>query len=223
MKTLHDIFLWIHIPAGTISLILFWIPVLVQKGGNVHRKVGKAYYLFMWMVLITSFLLSCTNFMMEQYEAAVFLGFLGVLTGYPLWYSYEILHQKKEWTASYYKRRKGFAWILFCCAIGMLLGAIAMKFQGAGVLMFFFGTLGMPAYRDARMTKEIAMAKEGKLEMHIKGTIISGAAAYTAFFAFGGRAFFGDFLTGYLQIIPWILPSIIGLSVIKFMKKKYKL
>jgi len=54
MELVHQILLWIHIPFGTLSLILFWIPVGVKKGGTIHRKVGWYYYYCMWGVLVSS-------------------------------------------------------------------------------------------------------------------------------------------------------------------------
>jgi len=54
IELIHKAILWIHIPCGFLSLILFWIPVGVKKGSPLHRKVGKLYYLTMWIVVITS-------------------------------------------------------------------------------------------------------------------------------------------------------------------------
>ena len=222
MKAIHDIFLWIHIPAGTLSLILFWIPVMVKKGNNVHRKVGKAYYWCMWIVQITAIILSINNAFLGNYTMATFLGFLAILTGYPLWYSYEILQQKKVWTERYFVIRKVFAWALFCASLSMIIGAAILKFQNQGVLMLLFGLLGLPALKDAMMRKEKAMKTGSRIKMHMQGTIISGIAAYTAFLSFGGRSLFGDLLPGYWQLLPWIAPTIIGVTVLRFMKKKYK-
>ncbi len=221
MEVIHDFFLRIHIPAGTLSLILFWIPVMVKKGNNIHRKVGKAYYWSMWIVQITAFILSINNVFLGQYIMAAFLGFLAILTGYPLWYSYEILQQKKVWSERYFNNRKAFAWVLFMASLCMVIGAALLKFQNQGVLMLFFGLLGIPAMKDALMSKETAMKKENRIKMHMQGTIISGIAAYTAFLSFGGRSLFGDLLPGYWQVLPWIAPTIIGVTAIRFMKKRY--
>ena len=222
MKEIHDIFLWIHIPAGTLSLILFWVPVMVKKGNNIHRKVGRAYYWCMWIVQITALILSVNNAFLGHYTMAAFLGFLAILTGYPLWYSYEILQQKNIWTERYFQIRRSFAWVLFSASLSMIIGAAVLKFQNQGVLMLLFGLLGLPAMKDAIMSKETAMKTGSRIKMHMQGTIISGIAAYTAFLSFGGRSLFGELLPGYWQLLPWIAPTIIGVTVLRFMKKKYK-
>ena len=153
----------------------------------------------MWIVVVTSSLLSLNNFVHGHYIAAAFLGYLGILTAYPLWYSYEILQQKQEWSEHYYRLRKIFSWTLFIASMCMLGGAIYLSFRNEGILMAFFGLIGAPAIRDALMSKSNAKDKEKKITMHVSGTIITGIAAYTAFLAFGGRALFADLLPGFCK------------------------
>jgi hypothetical protein len=225
-KLLHEALLWIHIPFGIISLILFWIPVSVKKGSSLHRKVGWYYYQSMWVVLITAILLSVCNTIIGNYLAALYLGYLSVITAYPLWYSYEILKQKKEWSNRYFMIRKIFVTVLFTSGLGMiLLGSIKYHFLGMGTMMAFFGLLALPAGRDILMSKVIAMNREKKLRMHIQGTIISGIAAYTAFFAFGGSRIMVGMLHMHQQwmMIPWIAPTLLGLLYTWYMKRKYKI
>lgn len=226
LETIHKILLFTHIPIGTLSLILFWIPVGVKKGSPLHRKVGRYYYYCMWMVLITAFLLSIINVILGSYIAATFLGYLTIITSYPLWYSYEILHQDKAWTDTYFRVRRAFSILIFISSIAIfLLGAIKYNFRGMGGVMAFFGLLGIPTIRDILMTKEVANNKETKLKMHIQGTIISGIAAYTAFFVFGGsRLLMGIFhLDAQWMILPWILPTMLGVIYMRYMSKRYKI
>lgn len=224
-ELIHRSLLWIHIPFGILSLILFWIPVGLEKGSPLHRKVGKYYYLSMWAVLASSFLLSICNTIMGKYMAAIYLGYLTIITAYPLWYSYEILQQKQEWTNRYFTIRRAFVTVLFCSGLGMiLLGGIKYHFMNMGTMMGFFGLLAIPAGRDIFMTKPQAMSKETKLKMHIQGVIISGIAAYTAFFAFGGARIMVGLLQMHPQwmVIPWIVPSLLGFAYSWYMKRKYR-
>jgi len=224
IEQLHKIFLCIHIPFGFLSLVLFWIPVAMKKGSPNHRKVGRYYYRSMWMVLFTSALLSICNIGLEKYMAALYLGFLSLITAYPLWYSYEILNQDKEWSNRYFLTRKIFLAVLFTTGIGMiLLGTLKFGGKGMGTMMIFFGLITMPSGREFLFSKSKAMTKESKLKMHIQGTIISGIAAYTAFFAFGGVRIIIDVLQLHHQwiMVPWILPSVLGFGYSWYMKRKY--
>ncbi len=40
MQLLQSIFVWIHVLAGFIGLISFWVPVLTRKGGKQHKLFG---------------------------------------------------------------------------------------------------------------------------------------------------------------------------------------
>ena len=226
IEFIHTSILWIHIPAGFLSLILFWIPVGLKKGSSSHRSIGIYYYYTMWAVVTSAVLLSVCNLLLEKYVAATFLGYLSIITAYPLWYSYEILQQGKTWSYKYILMRKIFVTILFLSGVGMiLLGAIGFNFLGMGTMMVFFGLLALPSGRDIFLDVQKAMAKETKLKMHIQGTIISGIAAYTAFFAFGGARIMVGMLNIHAQwmVIPWILPSILGFAYSRYMKKRYAL
>ncbi len=225
IELIHKILLWIHIPFGMLSLILFWIPVSLPKGSPMHRKIGWYYFTSMWIVLITSGLMSICNVLEGNYMAALFLGYLTLITAYPLWYANEILQQNREWSATYFIIRRTFLFLLFFCGIGMiLLGAIKFNFAGMGTMMVFFGLLVMPSGRELLYSKTKAMDKETKIKMHIQGTIISGIAAYTAFFAFGGSRILMEVLHLHAQwmMVPWILPSLLGYSYSWYMKRKYR-
>jgi uncharacterized membrane protein len=221
---IHASLLWIHIPAGFLSLLLFWIPVGLKKGSPLHRKVGRYYYYTMWTVVLSAVFLSICNTILGAYIEAAFLGYLSIITAYPLWYSYEILQQDKQWSNRYILIRKIFVTVLFFAGISMiLLGVIGFNFEGMGVVMVFFGAIALPSGRDIFMDLKKAMSKESKLKMHIQGTIISGIAAYTAFFAFGGARIMVGVLgiNHQWMIIPWLLPSVLGFAYSRYMKRQY--
>lgn len=225
IEQIHQLLLWVHIPFGILSLILFWIPVGLQKGSTMHRKVGRYYFFCMWMVLLSSLLLSICNTLLQKYLAAMYLGYLTIITAYPLWYANEILKQPGEWSARYFRIRKVFVTVLFCSGLGMiLLGGLKYHFLGMGTMMGFFGLLALPAGRDIFMSKAKAMQKETRLKMHIQGTIISGIAAYTAFFAFGGSRILIEQLHMHHQwmVIPWVLPTLLGVTYSRYMKRRWR-
>jgi hypothetical protein len=47
-----------HIAAGTIALILFWIPAIARKGGRTHVRAGWFYVACMSLVVVTAFIMS---------------------------------------------------------------------------------------------------------------------------------------------------------------------
>ena len=222
IDTLFKSVLWIHIPFGFISLLLFWIPVITRKGSKTHKKVGKYYYISMWIVLGSAIILSIFNVFYKNYNQAIFLGYLSIITSYPLWYSHAILFEKKTWSSRYFLIRKMSTALIGLCGLALLLvGAIYLKGKGVGTVMIFFGVLGIPAFREWNYSKEKAQQKEKKLLMHIRGTITSGIAAHTAFLVFGSNQMLSQLIPVNLQFLPWILPTILGITYIRIISKKF--
>ena len=87
--------------------------------------------------------------------------------------------------------------------------------------MLFFGILGLSAAGTILKDYKNPPKESNWFLTHLTGMLISGIAAYTAFFAFGGRSLFGHILTGHWMIIPWVAPTIIGVIAIKILKRKY--
>jgi len=210
MELLDRITLITHIAFGSISLLVFWIPVFTKKGGKLHNQAGKLYMYTMWVVVGSAALLSIFNFILEDYITTAFLGFLTILTGHPLWYAVAILKYKKKIPEGLVKIRKILLLILVLSGAGLVLWSILLKLQGPSILLLIFGILGLLQLPLLlRSTKKLQ--EDGNwIAAHINGMITSGIAAYTAFFAFGGGTFFGEIFTGPLIAIPWVLPSIIG-------------
>ena len=85
-------------------------------------------------------------------------------------------------------------------------------FAGIGIL----NSTGSIRYIFKKNIKQMEWILE-----HMGNIIGCGIACYTAFFAFGGRRFMQEILTGNLQLIPWILPAAIGITASVFLTKKY--
>ncbi len=219
MESLSKFLLTSHIIAGSISLIIFWLPIFTKKGGNWHRKIGMLYVYLMWYVVLTAFVLSIENFFQGAYVIAAFLGFLTLATGQPLWSAISILKNKKGLSPTYRKIDIVFNATIFLSAIGLLIWGLMLWGTQASVLMIFFSFLGLGNGKD--LLKNFRQSEEKDwLKEHYSGMIVSAIAGYTAFFAFGGRHYFSHVLTDYWQIVPWIAPTIVGVAIIKYMGYK---
>lgn len=209
----------IHIIAGFSSLIIFWIPAFTKKGGINHNKVGKIYMWLMWIVVITAAILSIKNFYIGATNAALFLGFLSVLTANPLWKGVAILNQKKGLLPSFQKQELAFEMIVF--TFGLFLLGYGIYLGGEGVLMIIFGLLGISGVGKIIKGFKNPPTKVDWFMEHMKNMIITGIAAYTAFFAFGGRTLLGNIFTGYWMVIPWVAPTFIGIFAMRYLEKYY--
>jgi len=175
----------------------------------------------MWVVIITSFVLSIINLLQGHKEIAAFLGFLGIITSIPLWFAMSMLKYKKDVPQSVLQLKKKLEMLVFICSILLVSWALLLKLQGFGILMLIFGCIGLTSWKEAFKTVDAEQFKRNWLGEHLQGMMTTGIAAYTAFFAFGGGQFLSAYLKGPLMAVPWILPSIIGTIIIIKMKKKY--
>ena len=223
MEKLIDSLLYLHIIAGSVSLILFWIPAFARKQKGLHTLVGKWYVFLMWVVVITAGLLSINNFVIERYNIAFLLGYLSLVTANPLWFAIGVMKSKKTYTNSFL-----FTFVILHVSI-VFFGAALLTYglffieTSARYLMIIFGSLGVLDIRQLLNLKMMRTSRPDWYKMHYSGMIITGIAAYTAFFAFGGSRFFENILKDEWQLIPWILPTVIGITCIRIMKRKRRI
>ena len=58
MPAIHSFLVTSHIVVGAAALLLFWVPILATKGGQLHIRVGRIYVIAMYTVSVTAFLAS---------------------------------------------------------------------------------------------------------------------------------------------------------------------
>ncbi len=220
LQTIDNLLLKAHIIIGAISLIAFLIPLFLKKGGEWHVKIGWIYVYTMWFVVITAFILSIINIFQGHYLAALFLGFLSVITASPLWQGIAVLKNKKEVSERYLRISKYWAIAVFILSVANLTAAFMYGFKGMSNLSLIFGIIGLVASADLWKSETKLIESTKWYTEHLSSMIIAGMAAYTAFFAFGGRAFLGDIFSGSLMVIPWVAPTLIGVVLIQLYKRK---
>ena len=221
MEAITKALLATHIFSGITSIILFWIPIFLKKGRRNHILIGKIYVFLMWIVVISAGLLSIKNIIIGEFIMAAFLGFLALITANPLWYGIAILKNKKGLSASYRKKHMAFNALITLAGVLLFAYGIYLKGQNAGVLMLIFGILGMSTGRDVLASYQEKNENSSWIEEHISGMLVSGIAGYTAFAVFGGRSFFSEYLFDNWSIVPWVMPTVVGIVIIRYYKSSY--
>lgn len=221
VSTLYSVFLPIHVVAGFSALLSFWIPTLTRKGQRAHRLSGKVYVALMWVVVLSAATLCLLKVAKGEYLGAAFLGFLSLITAQPLWYGIAVLRYKRELPRRVLLIRKVLSGLVSASALAMLITAGYMKLQGPAILLLIFGLLGIGSIKDVLKPMATLRAAGHWITDHLEGMIISGIAAHTAFFAFGGAQFFTGIFVGPWMAIPWSLPTVLGVIAIRRMKRRY--
>jgi hypothetical protein len=237
MQSIHSSIVFFHIIAGGISLILFWIPCLTRKGGVAHRKYGGLYFKTMAFTSISGVVSSCIALAFplviypvipDDYASVghyiavvrgqyIFLLMLSLLVWSNIHHAQRVLAVKADNKALRKPLDIGLPIVLLVIASIALYQGI--KYEVILTRIFapiaLFNAVSILRYTFARSVLQ------GKwLLEHISHTIASGIGAYTAFFAFGGRALFEGL--GVMQLITWVIPGLIGTVFTLLLTRKYR-
>ena len=221
LQTLYSALLTAHIATGIFSLMLFWVPILSRKGGVNHRKIGNVYVKLMWIVVITAASMSLINLASGRIIQAIFLGFLSLLTAKPLWLGISVLNKKRTTDSAFERQEFILNTVLAIAGAAMIGYGISLSGQTVALLMMAFGGLGMLGLPDVFRTLRQKESNTDSLHSHIGDMIVSGIAAYTAFFAFGASQFTAAFISGTWVTIPWLAPTVIGSIGIFYARSRY--
>lgn len=240
MTTLHSILVWLHIVFGAVALVLFWVPALARKGGALHVKAGRYYTNVMYTVAVTAFFASVIVLAdpigirrpgedLSAAEAERLASLYRMFSLFLLMLSVLVFSSVRHGMLALRERRAPglLNSPLHRALIGSLgLLALVVGFLGirhGQVLLMVFGGLGLSGawsmFRDSRIERP---SRRQLIVAHLDGLIGSGIGAYTAFFAFGGARLFGDLLPGQWQVIPWVLPAIIGTIAINRLRRPFE-
>jgi uncharacterized membrane protein len=140
MERLFQTVLAVHIAAGAVSLLVFWVPLVTKKGGRTHRRVGWVYVAAAVTVAVTGFL-SCIPLVSSplRWRAGIFLAYVSVLAGASAQFGVRALQTKARAGAS--RRAIDLGPPLLLVVGGALLAAFGI--HRSMVLYVLFAALGV--------------------------------------------------------------------------------
>lgn len=206
---LYSSFLALHVTAGFIALISFWIPLFSRKGGKIHRKVGSAMtavavsalYLGIWRVFFDP------SRNPESIAFYSFLIFTSILSFSTAWYGIRVLRFKGRNHSHRHPVDLGLPLLLTLSGMGTSLYGISLHsplltwFPLIGVL------LGITQLRY--WIRPPAQRAHWKME-HLNGLIACGIGTITAFVVFGAPRLLQ---MQEAPVIVWFLPTILLIPV----------
>lgn len=233
LEALREFSRWSHIIVGFTGLAAFWLPIFSRKGGDLHRKAGKVFVACGYWVCASA-ALSCgliatmifsrgiSDKNADSLGAITFLAYLAWVTFVSLPYATGVLRTKKDPT------RLDTPWFRFlaysCLVASGLVVVYATYFPSNWSLLLYIlspiglGTgLPMLRYMKGRSTSQRQWFYE-----HMSATIGTGIAFHTAFAVFGASRLFDLPRTGWISVIPWILPALIGTPGLALWQRYYR-
>jgi uncharacterized membrane protein len=212
--SLFNVFLVVHILAGTISLISSPIAIATEKGGKAHRLAGKFFYYGMLVVSLSSFVLA-------YIKGSLFLFLIGVFSIYLVITGYRILSLKGLGKRT--QEPMWYDWVvsggMFLFGIGLLVygGYIVYHGSNMGYVLLVFGFSSLRnVLVDYKLYTHVVANKNFWLTQHI-GRMLGGTiAAYTAFLVNNSR-YFPSWVQG---PVLWLFPTVLGsIGVVYFIRK----
>lgn len=209
MEQAIKILIYVHAFFGGIGLITGIGSIIVKKGGNLHRRMGKLFSIGM----ITSSSISIPICWMPKH-LNLFLFLIGIFTIYLVLAGNRALTFKlKSKTEADRIDKLISGAMLFASVIMISIGIYCvLNSITNGILFVFFGGFGFyMTIKDFMFFKNLSKTKNKCLTQHIGKMIGALIASITAFIVAG---------IGIGNLIAWITPSIIGTLYIIYWSRK---
>jgi len=212
MPHLYRLALSIHVLGGITGLAAFWTPALARKGGTTHVRVGRIFYNATCVVALTGLAMAAMIAVApapgRPRVLAAFLAYLVIITFAPAHHGVRVLETRREPA----KLRTPFHTALNSTAIVAAFAMIGLAFavrQPVFAALSPIGPLvGRGNLRYARLPGTTQMSWWYE---HMGSMLGAGIAFHTAFLVIGAGRFLGAYFTGLYAVVPWVLPSIIGI------------
>lgn len=241
LNHIHQLSFYLHICAGTLALIVFWLPILAKKGSKNHNQYGNIFVKVMYAVSISGLLMSSIVlidplgirrpgeiFDIEQaYRIAfnhrmfaAFLFMLSLLVLASVKQSVAVLRAKAD--REQLKTVSNLA-LLFCLlGSSIVIGYVGIAYKQTLLQVFAVISLLNALENLHYIYKKKPLKRNQWIIHHLRLMIGAGIACYTAFIVFGGSRFITYFFTFSNQIYLWVTPAVVGISISLWYSKKAK-
>ena len=229
MLHLYKLVLSLHIAAGLTGLAAFWTPAFARKGGPTHVKVGRVFYKATCVVALTGLALAAlvllaplavhpraATLTAAQFAAAatqdrlsaLFLVYLVIITFAPVYHGVRVL----ETRGTPEKMRTPFHTALGIAGIAAAGGMIVLALVAREPVFAALSPIGFLSGRgNLRFARQPYASRMAWWYEHMGSMLGGGIAFHTAFLVIGAGRLLGTQLSGFAAVIPWILPSLVGI------------
>jgi hypothetical protein len=236
-----------HIGAGFLGLGVFWLPLLVRKGGRLHVVCGWAFVGCAAVVIATALVVCgwrlidpigffgpddqpspdrAVEFAHRVRLFAAFLGAVAVYTLVPLVLAVRVV--RTRWDPD---RLEGpgirlLIWSEAGVSVGLVVYASALLVtdQGTGLaaIVLAVGFFGLgAAWWHLRFVARPRSRPMFWWYKHMEFMLTTGIGFHTAFAVFGLKSWLGALGTGPWAMVPWVLPSAVGIPAVWLWVRHY--
>ena len=231
---LFDLIIGIHVATGFVGLGAFWIPVFARKGGRLHVQAGRVYAYCAYVVTLSAITAATGRIVSYQiqgfgfaerpdlYGFAVLLGYLGVATFAMVRQAMRVVATRKAPETLRTPFHEGLAWASMAGSVTVIVYALAVWSDLSPILLGLSPIGLFTGQRTLRLMRNPGARHMGWFYSHLGSMLGGGIAFHTAFIVFGAQRLFEYEIAGPLAIVPWILPTLVGLPAIVLWTRYYR-
>jgi hypothetical protein len=240
MSSIYRIVLLLHVCAGIAGLVAFWIPAVARKGKSLHVQVGRAFLYATYVVAasgigMASLLLAdplatkpVTSAVSPERAAEIattirltslFLFYLVLITFVPVHHGVRVLATRHAPERLRTPFHTAINVAVIVAAAGMVVLGVTMRQPVFAFLSVIGFLLGPGNLRFARRPYATPMAWWYE---HMQSMLAGGIAFHTAFLVLGAGRLFGIALDGPAAIVPWLLPTVVGVPATSIWVNQYR-
>lgn len=233
MDALARAALMVHIVFGATGMLAFWFPVLTRKGAHLHKLSGRAFHWSAYVMLAAASVVLFVRFTRllqagstpseSPYRFALLflLGQLVILVWVTVRHGVLVLRHKHAASKLDTRFNRVLAGVVIL--VSLLLVAYALFYTPFNMMVLIsLGAVGI--FSGIDILRYIRGSKAGpqpwKVE-HLSAMLGAGIAYHTAFAVFGMGRMVDLSLQGGLMLVPWLLPTLVGIPAILLWSRHY--
>lgn len=224
---------WAHVPVALSCVPAFWIAVLARKGGPLHVRTGRWFARGMRWVAATGVAMGLLVLVHpavrvgeptgtsdpEAFERArrgfaAFLLYLGAITFFPVHHGVRVIRTRRDPASIATPSHRALAWLPLVASVAVAACALGIGMRNAPVLLAMSPIGVAQTLLARRYLANPARHPRAWWPEHMTAMLVAGIAAHTALAVFFVGSLLGLSLPGALALLPWILPTIVGVPVL---------
>lgn len=234
MIPLLDAFLPIHVAAGFVGLIAFWIPVLARKGGRAHVRAGRVYAWCAYVVTLSAIITSSGRIASylsqgigvadrpDLYGFPLFLGYLGVTTFAAVRQAMRAVATRRAPETLRTPFHEALAWASIAGSVAVIAFALGLWSSASPILLGLSPIGLLTGSRMLRLMRDPGLERMGWFYSHMGSMLTGGIAFHTAFAVVGAPRLFDYDISGPFALLPWLLPTVVGAPAIAIWTRQYR-
>ena len=234
MEFLGDSARFIHVAFGVVGLAAFWVPIFARKGAVNHVRFGKVFVWSAYVVLAAA----AAALLMRTLDLArrgigpadepglfgfmIFLAYLTLVTFVTVRHGMCVLRHKRDPAGVRTPLNIVLAYAAIAASVLVIAYAFLMSPPNV-IILLALSPIGFGVgFGNLRYMNSAPPSPRAWMYEHLGAMLGGGIAFHTAFAVFGSTRLFDIGLTGWIAVIPWILPAAVGIPATVLWTRHYR-